>query len=234
MFRSLLAASAFALAAAAFTPAFAEDQKLPRTIALTGHGEARVVPDTAVVSVGVSSTAATAKEALAANSAAMTEVFAELKGENIADKDVQTSNFSIQPRYDYSDNGKPPKLVGYDVSNMVTVTVRQIDGLGPLLDKLVSAGSNQINGIVFQVSKPQAAMDEARQLAVRDAARKASVYTTAANVKLGPIVSISELSGYQPPPVQMKMMRAEAAAAPPIAAGEESLSVDVNIVWEIN
>jgi uncharacterized protein len=235
MFRSLLAVSAIALAAATFSPAFAEDQKLPRTIALTGHGEARVAPDLVVVTIGVSSTAATAAEALRANSANMTAVFATLKDGGIADKDVQTANFTVQPRYDYSDNSQPPKLAGYDVSNMVTVTVRKIDSLGTLLDKVVTAGSNQINGIAFQVSEPQAALDEARQEAVRDAARKAGVYTTAANVKLGPVISISEGPGYQPPvPVQVKMVRAEADGAPPVAQGEATLSVDVNIVWEIN
>lgn len=232
MFRSLLAASALTLAAAFFQPAFAEDQKLPRTISLTGHGEAHVTPDMAVVTVGVTSNAATAGEALAANSTAMKAVFAKLTEGGIADKDVQTSNFSVQVRYDYS-NGQPPKFAGYDVSNMVTVTVRQIDGLGALLDKVVSAGSNQINGISFQVSKPQAALDEARQMAVRDAARKATVYTAAANVKLGRIIAMSEGSGYQPPvPMQTKMVAAE--GAPPIAAGAQTLSVDVNIVWDID
>ena len=235
MFRSLIAASAMTLAAAFLSPAFAEDQKMPRTIALSGHGEAKAAPDMAVITIGVTTNAVTAADSLTANSAAMNAVFAKLKEAGIADKDVQTSNFSIQPRYDYGNNAQPPKLAGYDVSNLVSVSVRQVDGLGKLLDMVVSAGSNQINGIEFSVSKPQAMLDEARQLAVQDAARKAGIYAKAANVKLGNILSISEGAGYQPPvPIQAKMMRSDAAGAPPIAAGEQTLSVDVNMVWEID
>lgn len=208
---------------------------MPRTIALSGHGEAKAAPDMAVITIGVTTNAVTAADSLTANSAAMNAVFAKLKEAGIADKDVQTSNFSIQPRYDYGNNAQPPKLAGYDVSNLVSVSVRQVDGLGKLLDMVVSAGSNQINGIEFSVSKPQAMLDEARQLAVQDAARKAGIYAKAANVKLGNILSISEGAGYQPPvPIQAKMMRSDAAGAPPIAAGEQTLSVDVNMVWEID
>jgi hypothetical protein len=103
-----------------------------------------------------------------------------------------------------------------------------------VLDKVVSAGSNQINGIQFQVSEPQAATDEARRLAVADAARKAKVYAAASAVGLGDILSISEGVHIEPPvPRQAKMMRAEAPADVPIAQGEQAISVDVNIVWEI-
>ena len=234
MFRSLIAASALMLAAV-LTPALADDSTMPQTISLTGHGEVHVAPDMAMITIGVQTGADTARDALTANTAAMQAIFAKLKQAGIADKDVQTSNFSVQPRYDYNDNTQPPKLVGYDVLNTVTVSVRKLDDLGMLLDQVVSAGSNQINGIAFQVSQPETAMDEARQLAVRDAARKASVYTTAANVKLGPLVAISEGGGYQPPiPMQAKMLRADNAGDVPIVQGEQSIAVDVNMVWEIN
>lgn len=236
MFRSLFAASAIALAATLVTPAFAEDMKMPRTISLSGHGEAHVAPDLAVVAVGVTTGAATAAEALAANSTAMNAIFAKLKEAGIADKDMQTSNFQINPRYNYSQDGKAPELTGYDVVNSVTLKVRKLDSLGDILDKVVSAGSNTINGISFQVEKADAATDTARQEAVKDALRKAGLYAAAANVKLGSIVSISEGPGYQPPvPMQMdmKMLRSEAAGAPPIAEGEQTLGVDVNVVWSI-
>ena len=164
----------------------------------------------------------------------MNALFAALKDAGIAEKDIQTSNFMVQPRYDYQD-GKPPKLVGYDVSNTVTVTVRKLAALGLLLDKVVQAGSNQINGIGFDVSKPDAALDEARKLATADAARKAKIYAEAMGVGLGPVMSISESTGYQPPMpmARGKAMMADAAAPVPVAAGEQTLSVDVNITWEI-
>ena len=122
------------------------------------------------------------------------------------------------------------------MSNTVTVIVRKIGDLGPLLDKVVQAGSNQINGIGFEVSKPDAALDEARKLATADATRKAKIYAEAMGVGLGRVMSISEGVNYQPPMpmARSKVMMADAAAAPvPVAAGEQTLSVDVNITWEI-
>lgn len=216
-------------------PALADDAKRPRTMTLAGHGEVRVPPDMAVVMIGVLSQGDTAADALKANTAAMEAVLASLKGAGIEEKDIQTSNFTVQPRYDYNTNNQPPRLVGYDVSNNVTVAVRKLDGLGAVLDKAVSAGSNQIHGVLFRVDKPDAAMDEARKLAVADAARKAGVYAGAGAVVLGDILSISESSGIQPPiPMDSQVMvRAEKAPDVPIARGEQVISVDVNIVWEI-
>jgi uncharacterized protein len=231
MIRKLIAAAA--LSFVLMMPAFAEEVRVVHTISLGGHGEVRVTPDTAIVTVGVLSQAATARDALTANSQAMRSIFAALKAAGIEAKDIQTSNFSVQPRYDYGDNTQPPKLVGYDVSNNVTVTVRKIDTLGATLDTLVSAGSNQINGISFQVAKPDDGLDEARKLAVADAARKAQVYAGAAQIQLGDVVSISEGTPFQPPVVmQAKTMRADIAAVP-IAEGQQTISADVNIIWEI-
>ncbi len=215
-------------------PALADDAKPQRTISLAGHGEVRAAPDMGLVMIGVLSQADAAADALKANTAAMQAVFAVLKDAGIEEKDIQTSNFTVQPRYDYNNNAQPPRLVGYDVSNNVTVAVRKLDSLGAVLDKVVSAGSNQINGILFQISKPETAMDEARKLAVADAARKAKVYAAASAVTLGDIVAISESGGIQPPiPMDAKMIQTERAANVPIAQGEQTISVDVNIVWEI-
>jgi len=220
---------------AAANPAFSEDTKMPRLISLTGHGEVRSVPDSAIVTTGVLSQAATAAEALAANTTAMTALFAVLKETGIEDKDIQTSNFMVQPRYNFYQDGKAPELIGYDVSNNVTVRLRKIGDLGGLLDKVVKAGSNQINGISFEVSKPEPALDEARKLATVDATRKAKLYAEAMGVSLGNVMSISESTGYQPPMpmVRGKVMMADAAAPVPVAAGEQAISVDVNITWEI-
>lgn len=235
MFRTLLAASALVFAAASFTPSLAGDAPMPRTISLTGHGEVRMAPDFAVVTVGVLSQAAAAGEALAANTKAMQAVLASLNEAGIAAKDVQTSNFMVQPRYDYNNDGRAPTLVGYDVTNNVTVTVRKLDMLGGVLDKVVASGSNQINGIMFGIEKPDFALDQARKLAVTDARRKADVYAAAGGVRLGDILSLSEGGGFAPPPspIQAKVMRAEMAADVPIAQGEQVLGIDVNITWEL-
>ncbi len=231
---SIAAATLMGLLAAA-SPAFADGVKMPHIITLSGHGEVRATPDVAFVTSGVLSQGTTAADALAANTKAMTDLFAALKAAGIEDKDVQTSNFSVQPRYDFS-NGQAPKLVGYDVSNTVTVKIKKIDEMGALLDKLVQSGSNQITGISFDVSKPEQATDEARKLAVADAQRKAKVYAEAMGVVLGNVVQISEGSAVQPPMpmVRATMMKADAAPPVPVAAGEQTLAADVNVIWEIN
>jgi uncharacterized protein YggE len=235
MLRTLSTAAAVTLALIALPPAFAADDKMPRTISLTGHGEVRQAPDIAIVSIGVLSQAPAADEALAANTAAMQAAFAALKTAGIEDKDIQTANFMVQPRYDYNNEGRAPKLVGYDVSNTVSVTVRKLEALGAMLDRVVAAGSNQINGIQFDVSSPDAALDAARKLAVADARRKAEIYAAAGNVVLGDIIAISEGVEFRPPePVlRAKAMRAEMTADVPIAQGEQRLGIDVNIVWDI-
>ncbi len=234
MLRNILPAALISLAALS-APALAEEMKMPRTISLTGHGEVRQAPDLAIVTVGVMKQGATAAEALAANTEAMANVMAALKTAGIEARDIQTSNFMVAPRYDYNDNTQPPKLTGYDVSNNVTVTVRKLGQLGGLLDTLVKAGSNQVNGVQFDIANPEAALDGARKAATADAARKAKLYAEAMSVGLGPVLSISEGVNEAPPvPVRMKAMRgAEMSSDVPIATGEQVLSVDVNIAWEI-
>ncbi len=234
MQRLSFAAAAVIGLLAAISPAFAEGGKMPRIISLSGHGEVRATPDLAYVTSGVVTQGATAAEALAANSKAMANLFAALKESGIEDRDVQTSNFSVQPRYDFSNN-QAPKMVGYDVSNNVTVTLRKVDTLGTLLDRMVQSGSNQISGISFDVSKPEDAMDEARKLATEDATRKAKVYARAMGIELGNVMQVSEGSAAQPPMpmVRSTMMKADAAPPVPMAAGEQTLAVDVNVIWEI-
>jgi len=235
MQRMSFAAAAVLGLLAVVSPALADGGKMPRIISLTGHGEVRSTPDIAFVTTGVLSQGATAADALAANTKAMTDLFAALKDAGLEDKDIQTSNFTVQPRYDFS-NGQAPKLVGYDVSNNVTVKLRKIDAMGALLDKLVQSGSNQITGISFDVSKPEEAMDQARKLATQDATRKAKLYAQAMGIELGNVMQVSEGSSAPPPAVPFvrgaAIMKADAAPVP-VAAGEQTLAADVNVIWEI-
>jgi uncharacterized protein len=223
------------LAVLATTPLGAEEAKMARTISISGHGEVMVVPDVAVVSVGVTTQGNNAREALDVNTKSMASLLDTLKKAGVDARDMTTSNFSVGPRLDYgSNNGQPPKVLGYDVNNMVTITVRKIDELGELLDVAVSTGSNTINGISFSVAKPDAMLTEARKAAVIDARSKAETYAAAGGFKLGNIVSISEGAAYQPPqPYLAKAARAAPAEAVPIAQGEQALSVDVSITYEI-
>jgi uncharacterized protein YggE len=231
---------ALALSLAAFQslaqPAAAQDREPPvRTIALLGLGEVRAKPDIAVITIGVAKRANTAREALAQNNTAMQQIIDHLKAAGIETKDIQTSNFSVAPAYAYDNQGQqPPRIIGYDVSNQVTVIMRKLADMGAILDEAVSQGSNQIHGISFSIDKPQALQDEARRLAIADATRKAKLYAESAGVSLGQILSIHEHMEPPPVPVYAKAQRMEAAdAAVPVAEGEHVVSIRVNISWEI-
>ena len=209
---------------------------MTRVMSLTGHGEVRAVPDLAMITMGVFANAPSAGEALAANTASMTKLMAVLKSNGIAAKDIATTNFSVSPHYDDGQNNiQPPRIVGYDVSNNVTVTVHKLDSMGALLDKAVTSGSNQINGIMFSISDPETAMDEARKNAVKDATRKAKLYVAEMAVTLGKIAAISEGGGVMQQPVMMRAKSMASDSAPvPISQGEQIISADVNITWELN
>jgi uncharacterized protein len=234
MFKSAVVAVAL-FAAFAVSPVHAEEAKLLRSISISGHGEVRAVPDLAVVSIGVTSQGATARDALDLNTKSMKALLDTLKTAGIDPRDMATSNFSVGPRLDYgNNNGQPPKVVGYDVNNMVTVTVRKIEDLGGLLDVAVTTGSNTINGISFSVSQPDGMLDDARKAAVADAKHKAEIYAAAGGFTLGNIVSLSEGAAYQPPVLNWaKSARAESSDAVPIAQGEQALTIDVSITYEI-
>jgi len=236
MLRASLVAAALASAALFVMPARAEEAPRP-TLSLTGIGEISVAPDMAVISSGVVTEAKTAREALDANNEAIGAVIAALKEAGIEARDIQTSGFRVQPRYQRDpknkENPEGPRIVGYTVNNNVSVTVRDLAKLGPVLDQAVTVGANRIGGINFVVSDADKRLDEARATAMKDAIRKAGIYTEAAGVKLDRILSISESGGFRPFPKREALMMRDAAASVPVEAGEETLSVEVNVTWEI-
>lgn len=205
-----------------------------RTITVEGHGEVTSPPDSASISAGVTTRAATAAEALRANASAMNSVFAALKRLGVQDKNVQTSNFGVEPQYaPYNANDSDrQRIIGYQVSNQVNVALDHVSNVGPAIDTLVAAGANQMNGIGFTVHDPKALMDQARVSAVEDAMARAAVLTRAAHVSLGPILSIEETNNPPPGPIRPMMVR-EAKASTPIATGEQTISANVSITWEI-
>lgn len=208
-----------------------------RTMTLTGLGIVTATPDKAVVTIGVVSEAKTAGQALRQNTQSMQAVMDLLDAQGIASKDLQTANFSVTPQsvYPNNDRNQPPRIVGYSVSNEVHATIRDLDKIGAILDKAVSAGSNRINAIRFAISNPEPVLDEARRLAVRDAIRKAALFAKEAGVTLGVITSITEVSASTPQPLHRRAMSmAVAEAAVPIAAGQQSLQIQVNITWTIS
>lgn len=214
----------------------AEDGTLPRIISVSGLGEVKTRPDMATISTGVVTEGTTAKEALAKNNSAMAAVIAALKNAGVAEDDIQTSDFSVSPKYPpYQPNQTTaPRIVGYTVSNQVTANVKDLAKLGGILDTLVQSGSNQINGIAFGVDEPKAQLDEARKKAVADARAKAELYAEAAGVSLGKVIQISESSAVVPPvPMFRREAMAAADASVPIAAGTQTVAANVSITFEI-
>jgi uncharacterized protein len=205
-------------------------QTAPPAITVTGEATVSVPPDMAEIEAGVGSDAKTARDAIEANNAAMGKVLLALKGAGIAEKDFQTSQLSLQPQYAPNRGGTSP-VVGYHASNRVTVRLRDITKVGGVIDTLVGAGANDIGGINFMVSGASKLLDEAREQAIADARRKAEIYAKAAGVTLGAPLSITEEGS--PAPMQYRKLSAGMAAATPIAQGEETLSVTVNVSWAI-
>jgi uncharacterized protein YggE len=206
----------------------------PHVIVVSGQGEATGTPTQAQLSAGVTTIAVTADAALADNARKMTAVFAVLKRLGVPDKAIQTSNFSVAPQYPpYNQNGGPQRIVGYQVSNQVDVTLEDIGKLGPALDALVAAGANQINSISFSIRDTDSLLAAARTAAVGDAVRRAQTYAKAAGVTLGPVVSIQESGGNESPRPMLRAMAGVAAPVTPMAAGEQSLSANVSVIFEI-
>ncbi|MBC7313049.1 MAG: SIMPL domain-containing protein [Rhizobium sp.] len=216
----------------------AEPEIREATIIVSGEGEAAIAPDMAVLSLSVVREAETAAEALKANSQAMAEVIADLKAKSIADRDIQTSAFSVDPLYrqDKADDDTygAPVIVGYRVTNGLTLRVRDLTQLGALIDAAVKLGVNQGGGISFTNDNPDAAIAEARKKAVAEAMDKAKVLTEAAGVRLGRVIEISEnFARPMPQPMYRAAMAKEMADAAPIAAGENAYTVTVNITYGI-
>ena len=203
----------------------------PAAISVIGEATVSVAPDLALIDGGVTSEAKTAREASDANNTAMGKVLLALKGAGIDEKDVQTSRLSLQPQSAPNRTG-PSAIVSYRASNRVTVRLRDVAKVASVIDTLVAAGANDIGGINFMVSQASKHLDEAREQAVADARRKAEIYARAAGVTLGAPLSITEEGG-NAPPMPYRKMSAGMAASAPVAQGEETLSVTVNVSWAI-
>lgn len=213
----------------AAAPAWAQTA---RTISMTGHGEIKAVPDQVQVNAGVTSSAPTAAAALTANTTRMKSVFDTLRKMGVPERAIQTINFSVSPQYTGGANNERPRLTGYQVNNEVSVRLDDVSKLGAALDALVTAGANQMNGINFSIREPAPLLEKARAAAVADARARAETYARAAGVTLGPVQSISE-GGSVPPRPMYKAMAMMAERSVPVAVGEESVTADVSIVWEI-
>jgi hypothetical protein len=238
MIRSLFTASLLAMTpipAAASAQAGAAQTIAGTRLDVVATGEVTRVPDIVRVSAGVVTTAPTASGALAENAKRMESVRQALRRAGIADRDIQTSQLNLFPDYRQDERTQQQVLIGYRASNEVNVRFRDIAATGKILDALVAQGANQINGPSLGIDKPEAALDEARTKALTAARARAELYARATGKRVGRMLWISEGGGGGGP---MPMFRdggisAMAVSKTEISPGEQSLSVTLNVSFEL-
>ena len=204
-----------------------------KTITVTGMGRVTLTPDVADLRLGVNITRPTATAARDDAATAMTKVVAAIKAAGVADKDIQTSMLSLQPVYDYSTNGQG-KLTGFQVINVVAVTVRDISKVGDLIDAAVTAGATSVDGVTFRVDNETAAEAQARTAAVADARAKADALATAAGVSIQGVSQIAENTATVPYPLPYAAGAAPAKdASTPVSPGTTEIDITVTVVYRI-
>ena len=223
------------------TNLWADEDSTVSRILVTGQGSTDIAADMAVLTLTVTRDEETARAALDANSADMSDVLSAMKSEGVKERDLQTSGFSIQPRYFYppkkpSTNHQPPRIVGYTVRNSLTVRIRDISALGEILDTSVTLGVNEGGNIMFTNDDPSSAITQARVKAVKDAMAKAKTLAEAAGVKVGKLLEMSEQT-HNPRPMSMARVERSmgmSADAVPVATGENTYKVTVNMSFAID
>lgn len=227
------AAAPAALAQAAPSPS--ETIFQATTLNLAAYGEVKLVPDMATITLGVQTEAPTAAQALASNAEQMARVMAALKRGGLAERDLRTSQLNVNPQYVYEPN-QPPRLTGYQASNQVTVTARDLKRLGQTVDAAVGAGATNVNSISFGLLDPTEAENAARLEAVRALQAKAELYAKATGHPIQRLVNLSEGTSYDvrpPSPLMMTAAKTGYRAETAVAPGEMQVRVDVTGVYEL-
>jgi uncharacterized protein YggE len=234
--RYLPVAAAAAMAIPAVPAAAAEIQIQAQNpvVELTVNEVVKSSPDTAQVGAGVQVRAPTAVEAMRQNAAQMDKVIARLRQLGIKAEDIQTSNFSLNPQYDYRGDGQLPQFLGYDAGNQVSVTLRDMGKIGETLDALVQAGANNVNGPSFSLEKDAAVKAAARKAAFEHARTQATEYARMAGYAGVRVLEISEsISQVGPMPVAQAMEMRAGAAKTPIEPGQVGTGVTVTVKFEM-
>lgn len=206
-------------------------------LSVSAQADATRVPDIARMSAGVVTQAADADAAMQANAARMDQVMEAIRDAGIEERDVQTTGVNVHPQYDYRE-GSTPRITGYQATNTVQVTVRDIGDLGDVIDALVASGANQVHGPSFDIADEEKdeAYDEARRAALEKARGRAQMYAEALGMRVRRIASISEGGGFGPPrpvPMMMAMDAAASRESTPISPGESTLAVNLDVVFEL-
>jgi uncharacterized protein YggE len=203
------------------------------TITVSASGKVTIVPDVARVNLGVTITRPTVKAVREAGAKSMTDIIAAIKALGIADADIQTTNLSLYPQYG---NGSTPRIVGYQMSEQVQVTVRDLDKAGDVVDAATAKGATDVNGISFELADPVKAQNDARAAAVTTARASAQAMAAAGNVALGGVVSITDATPASPIYDGFGAMKSGAVAdtATPVQPGTQDLSATVTVIFAID
>jgi uncharacterized protein YggE len=204
-------------------------------ITVTGSGQAFGSPDVAVITLGVQAQAATVADARETAASTAQAVIDSVKKNGVADKDIQTTQFTISPQYDYRTNGSPV-IRGYQVTNVLMVKVRKIDTTGKVLDDATAAGGNNtiVQGVSFTMDDPSKLREAARSDALKDAKDRADQLAKEAGVSLGKPISISENVGQVPLPAAAVSAPRTADSSTPVQTGEMQVNVTVTVVYAID
>lgn len=215
--------------------AVAQADQAPGRLVLSAEGIVSATPDRATISTGAVTQADSAEAAMAGQRQRMARVVAELKARGVDPRDIQTAGLDLSPVYSQSpDRTEGPRITAYRAANDVTVLVRDLETLGATLDALVNAGANQIGGIRFGIGNEDELADQARRAAIATLLARRDLYATAAGLKLGRIIEMSESGGYRPEAMPLMAMRSAAMKdATPVEAGTLSIRVGVSAVFEI-
>lgn len=222
--RFWMAAFCIAVAPAAYA------QEVAQGVFVQGEGRISVAPDQAMINLGVREAETTAQAAMEKMAQSVTEILAALEAQGIAAADQQTSRFYLNPIYNEARLEQGRQITGYEAGNAVTVTVRDLDTLGAVLDAVIASGANDFNGLSFGLQDDSAAVEQARKAAVADAMMRAQVLAEAAGLELGPVLRLSDgASGASP----MRMGRADARMSmeSAIAPGEVDVTAQVTMVF---
>jgi len=208
------------------------------TVSFSGEGKVLAKPDVAVIDFSIVTKAATSKAAQDANSEKSNKVTDFIKKQKIDDKDIKTISYNIYPQYSYP-RGGVPTIKGYQVSQTIEVKVRDLGSVSSVLDGVVTAGANQVGGLVFKIDDPEKLKEQARELAIKDAKDKANSLKSQLGIRLGRIINFSEgVIGY---PVPMPMYDSAlmvrgggvGGGGPSVPTGENEITVDVTITYQI-
>lgn len=226
------------VATAAIAQAPVGEAVMPQTVSVTGTGRAMVTPDRFTFSVGVQTVANTVDEAVAENNRRVASVISALKRAGAEEKDIQTANFNIWPQQDHQ-NGRLPRILGYHVSNNITVRSRKVADAGRLLGVAIGAGVNTSSGINFEVSDAARGRDEGLRAAYADARAKAALLAEAAGRRLGRAILITEGRQHAPPPQPMPRAmvmeaRADSGGEVPVESGSQERTYTVSVSFELD